>query len=128
MLFRSHGLNVLQDTFVSEFIGAVEKEAEQLGYYIMLIVGNNIKKIVDVASPWSVDGVIILGLRSEEFRALHKELNKPFVLIDTYTDNKLTYMNIGIDDYTGGYLIGDYLYKQGYTKALLLAENEIASD
>ncbi|WP_167959159.1 LacI family DNA-binding transcriptional regulator [Anaerosporobacter faecicola] len=125
---ESHGLNVLQDPFVSEFIGAVEKEAERLGYYIMLIVGNNIKKIVDIASPWSVDGLIILGLRAEEFKALHKEMNKPFVLIDIYTDSKLSYVNIGIDDFTGGFLIGEYLYKQGFHKALFLAENEIGSD
>lgn len=125
---ESHGLNVMQDSFVSEFVGAVEKEAERLGYYIMLIVGNNINKIVDIASPWSVDGLIILGLTSQEFKILNKKLNKPLVLIDSYSDEKLEYINIGIDDFNGGYLIGEYLYKMGFKKALFLAENEIASE
>lgn len=29
-----------------------------------------------------------------------------------------TFQNVGIDDYSGGYQIGEYLYSCGYKKAL----------
>ena len=46
------------------------------------------------------------------------------ILIDAYPKGTYTFQNVGIDDYSGGYQIGEYLYSCGYKKALFVAETE----
>ena len=36
---RAHGMQALQDPFVGELIGTLQMEAEEKGYYVMLIGG-----------------------------------------------------------------------------------------
>ncbi|MDD3204417.1 MAG: LacI family DNA-binding transcriptional regulator [Lachnospiraceae bacterium] len=123
-----HGFNAMQDPFVGEFVGSLQKAADIAGYYVMLIDGKKIDKIVNVSSSWNIDGLVALGFTEEDFYSLKRKLNKPIVLIDTYAKNEQKYINIGIDDYSGGYQIGEYLLKQGFDKALYLAETDLSSD
>ena len=57
---QAHGMQPLQDSFVGELVGTIQNEAEAKGYYIMLIGGENIQHVVDIASRWNVEGLIIL--------------------------------------------------------------------
>lgn len=125
---ETHGYNAMQDPFVGEFVGSLRKAADYAGYYIMLISGTDIEKIAKVASQWNVDGLVALGFTSTDFIALRRKLNKPIIMIDTYSENELPYVNVGIDDFSGGYQIGEYLLNRGYSKALFLAETRQASD
>ena len=50
------------------------------------------------------------------------------ILIDAYPEGAYTFQNVGVDDYSGGYQIGEYLYSCGYEKALFVAETEQDSD
>ena len=45
-------------------------ETEEKGYYVMLIGGENIQNVVDIASKWNVEGLIILGYTEEQYRKL----------------------------------------------------------
>ena len=40
-------------------------EAERKGYFVMLIGGEKIEDVVDMASRWNVEGLIILGYDEE---------------------------------------------------------------
>ena len=94
----------------------------------MLIGGENIQNVVDIASKWNVEGLIILGYNEEQYRRLSRKLNKKMILIDTYPEGAYTFPNVGVDDYSGGYQIGEYLYSCGYKKALFIAETDRDSD
>ena len=94
----------------------------------MLIGGENIQNVVDIASKWNVEGLIILGYTEEQYRKLSRKLNKKMILIDAYPEGAYTFQNVGVDDYSGGYQIGEYLYSCGYEKALFVAETEQDSD
>lgn len=124
----AHGKRALQDSFVGEFLGVVQEEAESYGYFVMLIGGEKVENVVDIASRWDVEGLIILGYTEERYQKLHRKLNKKMVLIDTYPAGEYTFQNVGIDDYSGGYQVGEYLLSCGYQKALFVADTEIASD
>lgn len=50
------------------------------------------------------------------------------VLIDAYPEGEYTFQNVGVDDYSGGYQVGEYLYSCGYRKALFVAETDRDSD
>ena len=120
----------MQDPFVGEFVGSLRKAADYAGYYIMLISGTDIDKIVTVASQWNVDGLVALGFTETDFNAIKRKLNKPIIMIDTYPERKPTYVNVGIDDFSGGYQIGEYLLKNRitsynvcYTKLLRIDHN-----
>ena len=125
---QAHGMQPLQDSFVGELVGTIQNEAEAKGYYIMLIGGENIQHVVDIASRWNVEGLIILGYNDEKYRQLSRKLNKKMVLIDTYPAGEYFFQNVGVDDYSGGYQIGNYLYSCGYDKAIFIAETDIDSD
>lgn len=124
----AHGMQSLQDPFVGELVGTIQMEAEEKGYYVMLIGGENIQNVVDIASKWNIEGLIILGYNEEQYRRLSRKLNKKMILIDTYPEGAYTFPNVGVDDYSGGYQIGEYLYSCGYEKALFVAETEQDSD
>ena len=123
-----HGMQSLQDSFVGEITGTLQIEAESRGYYIMLIGGENIENVVDMASRWNVEGLIILGYNEERYHQLSRKLNKKMVLIDAYPKGEYTFQNVGVDDYSGGYQIGEYLDSCGYSRALFVAETEQDSD
>lgn len=125
---QAHGMQPLQDSFVGELVGTIQNEAEAKGYYIMLIGGENIQHVVDIASRWNVEGLIILGYNDEKYRQLSRKLNKKMVLIDTYPAGEYFFQDVGVDDYSGGYQIGNYLYSCGYDKAIFIAETDIDSD
>ena len=120
----THGMQSLQDPFVGELIGTIQKETEEKGYYVMLIGGENIQNVVDIASKWNVEGLIILGYDKDQYRRLSRKLNKKMILIDAYPKGAYTFQNVGVDDYSGGYQIGEYLYSRGYEKALFIAETD----
>ena len=124
----AHGMQSLQDPFVGELIGNIRMETEEKGYYVMLIGGEDIQNVVDIASKWNVEGLIILGYNEERYRSLSRKLNKKMILIDAYPEGAYTFQNIGVDDYSGGYQIGEYLYSCGYKKALFIAETDRDSD
>ena len=110
----AHGMQSLQDPFVGELVGTIQMETEEKGYYVMLIGGENIQNVVDIASKWNVEGLIILGYTEEQYRKLSRKLNKKMILIDAYPEGAYTFQNVGVDDYSGGYQIGEYLYSCGY--------------
>ena len=124
----AHGMQSLQDPFVGELVGTIQMETEEKGYYVMLIGGENIQNVVDIASKWNVEGLIILGYNEERYRKLSRKLNKKMILIDTYPEGAYTFPNVGVDDYSGGYQIGEYLYSRGYEKALFVAETDKDTD
>ena len=125
---QAHGMYSLQDSFVGELVGTIQMEAEMKGYYVMLIGGENIQNVVDIASRWNVEGLIILGYNDEKYRKLSRKLNKKMVLIDAYPAGEYFFQNVGVDDYSGGYQIGSYLCSCGFDKALFLAETDIDNE
>lgn len=102
-----HGMQSLADSFVGEITGTLQVEAENRGYYIMLIGGERIDNVVDMASRWNVEGLIIIGYNEEQYHQLSRKLNKKMVLIDAYPKGGYSFQNVGVDDYSGGYRLGN---------------------
>lgn len=94
-----HGMQSLQDSFVGEITGTLQVEAENRGYYIMLIGGERIDNVVDMASRWNVEGLIIIGYNEEQYHQLSRKLNKKMVLIDAYPKGGYSFQNVGVDDF-----------------------------
>lgn len=118
-----HGYAANMDPFIGNLLAAIRNEAEKQGYYVMIIGGEKEEKLVDIASRWNVDGLILMGYSEIRYASLRKKLNKKAVLIDTYSStNTYDYQNVGIDDYSGGYQLGKYLLDCGYPQAMFIVE------
>lgn len=119
----AHGYPSTMDSFIGELLASVQNEAERQGYYVMIIGGSTEKRVLEIASRWNMDGLILIGYSEERYRSLRRKLNKKAVLVDTYTQqSQYDYQNVGIDDYDGGYQVGSYLLEMGYPEALFIAE------
>ncbi len=119
---RPHGRNFMQDPFINEMLGGMNDEIKNAGYYLMLIGGQDLQRVVDIASRWSIDGLVVLGLDEEGHIQLQKALNKPIVAIDTYFSKKTSLINISSDDFDGGYQMGQQFVKTGLHDAVYLTE------
>ncbi len=119
----THGHPSMMDPFISALLASIQDQAEKAGYYIMIIGGSEEKHILEIASRWNVDGLIFIGYSEARYRQLRRRLNKKAVLVDTYTLKKeYDYQNVGIDDWDGGYQMGEYLLEMGYPEALFIGE------
>ncbi len=119
----THGYPATMDSFIGELLAAVQNQAEKKGYYVMVIGGGSEERVLEIASQWNVDGLVLIGYSEGRYRRLRRRLNKKAVLVDTYTlKQEYDYQNVGIDDYGGGFQMGSYLLEMGYPEALFIAE------
>lgn len=124
----AHGMDSLRDPYVSELLSVIEREASRRGYHVILIAGEDYENVVDIASRWNVEGLIIMGYPEERYRRLCRKLNKKMVLLDTFPQGEYDFQNVGLDDYSGGYQVGTYLKMIGFPGALFVAETRIETD
>ena len=123
-----HGELAMQDPFVSTFVGQISSEIENAGYYMMIIRGDDCRKVAEVTSRWNVDGLIVLGWTEKSHKTLKKMLKKPTVAIDTYVSDPELVVNVGTDDFDGAYQLGKYWADHGFRKTLFLTENTAEMD
>lgn len=116
--------NYLKDAFVSELVGAIERELKKDGYALMMYFSETAQELTRTVLSWNVDGMILVGMRKEDCELIRKRYKKPQVFVDSYPgDTELAGVSIGLDDRQGGYLMGKYLLGKGHRKILFLADN-----
>ena len=86
------------------------------------------EEIVKFASMWNMDGLIIIGFCESDYQKLRESMHIPFVVYDGYFENAENICNITIDNFDGGFKMGEYLYKMGHRKAVCLSDNYICMD
>lgn len=108
-----------EDFFVNPYnahlLALLEKYIREQGYYMMMRCVGRCREIIPIFSSWNVDGIIFLGTSHDEVEEIRQSLHVPTVFIDTYASD-LGIMNVGIDDYKGGYLAARYLLGRGHRK------------
>ncbi|WP_162607578.1 LacI family DNA-binding transcriptional regulator [Lachnoclostridium sp. An181] len=112
----------LHSPFGAEILGAIEKEIQKLGYYMMLYATENTEEIEELISKWNVDGIITIGIETKVCRKLGKITKVPAVYTDCYFEEKEPYFNVGTKDEEGAYGAVRYLIGQGHTKIGYVAD------
>ena len=125
---QAHGMDSLRDPYVSELLSVIEREASRRGRHVILIAGEDYENVVDIASRWNVEGLILMGYPEDRYRKLYRKLNKNMILLDTFPKGEYDFQNVGIDDFSGGFQVGTYLKQCGYPGALFVAETRIETD
>lgn len=117
----------LSDTFTGEILSAMESCISSRGYYTIFHQTGQGDPLLELIAGWSVEGIITLGIGAEENLAIKKAAGLPIVSIDVYYDDEKL-VNVGLDDYGGGYSMAEYLQRKGRKNLLFLSSNDIGVD
>lgn len=124
--------NVLLDPFYGTILGYIEKMLRESGYYMLLYASTRVSEIYKMAAGWNVDGLLVLSIKLESYRALMELVKKPIVAVDLEWDTSKkiqdTFYNVTVQDKRGGYLMTKYLLEQGYRKIILLGTADVGID
>lgn len=105
--------NFLKSPYNAEILGVFENYVRNKGYYLMVRCVKSCLDIISLFSTWNVDGLIFLGAYKDEVEEIRKKMQLPLVFLDTYFDG-LDTVNVGADDFKGGYLAAKYLIARGH--------------
>ena len=123
--YRGH---VLEDGFICASLNALSREIDSAGYFMMVKVTAQWNEIVRFASMWNMEGLIILGFCEQDYRKLRESMHIPFVVYDGYFRETPRICNLTIDNYDGGYQVGNYLKRMGHEKVLCISDNYVCMD
>lgn len=124
-----YGDKMLQDPFISEILGGLEESITDKGYFTMLHNTRDIMDVARIVTMWNLDGVILIGFDKEDYDNLRKRINKPFVSVDGYFETEVDkFVNVGINDFDGGYKMAKYLVSMGHKEFWYVADNHIGCE
>jgi LacI family transcriptional regulator len=120
---RRDEINAIQDPFFSEIIGALEHEIRHRGYFMMLYISADVEESLRMARSWNVEGLITIGGNADDCHQFMLNTTIPLVFIDAYFhDDGIPYVNTGLQDRLGAYMMTEYLIKQGHKRIAFLAD------
>ena len=120
--------HVLEDAFISASLNALSAELDKADYFMMVRVIEDWNEIVRIASMWNMDGLVLIGFCEKDYKKLRESMHIPFVVYDGFFDETERICNLVIDDFDGGYQVGEYLKRMGHEKVLCIADNYLCMD
>ncbi|MGM9553311.1 MAG: LacI family DNA-binding transcriptional regulator [Faecousia sp.] len=120
--------HALEDAFIASSLNHLSTEIERNGMFMMVKKLTDIEEIIKFASMWNMEGLVIIGFCEQDYMYLRNHMRIPFVVYDGYCEKPDRIFNITIDNYNGGYQVGDYFRNLGHRRALCIADNNICVD
>lgn len=120
--------HVLEDGFISSALNALSVEVERAGYFLMVRATSRWNEIVQIASMWNMEGLVLMGFCDQDYEKLRDAMHIPFVVYDGYFEESERICNIIIDNYDGGFQVGRYFREMGHEKVLCISDNCICVD
>ena len=116
----------LEDPFIAASLNALSREIQAAGCFLMVKTARTTGEIPALASMWNMEGLVILGFCSQDYRSLRDSMRVPFVVYDGDDADDAAqgrYYNLVIDDFDGGYQAGLHPRQPGHRQALCLADH-----
>ena len=120
--------NVLEDAFISSCINYLSVEIEKVGKFMMVKTATQMEEIKKFASMWNMEGLIMIGFCEEDYIRLRKSMRIPFVAYDVYQKNPERLAIIKINNFSGGFQMGQHFKSLGHRQVLCIADNDIYTD
>lgn len=120
--------HVLEDGFIAASLNALSRECDRAGCFMMIKVTEKWNEIVQFASMWNMEGLVLIGFCEQDYKKLRESMHIPFVVYDGYFQETPGICNVVIDHYDGGYQAGAYLKHMGHERVLCLSDNFICMD
>lgn len=120
--------HTLEDVFIASSLNHLSTEIEKNGLFMMVKKITDPEEIIKFASMWNMDGLVVIGFCNHDYMYLRNHMRIPFVVYDGYCEKPERIFNITIDNYNGGFQVGDYFKKNGHKHALCISDNDICVD
>ena len=125
---EKYEMRVLEDTFISSSLNYLSIEIEKAGKFMMVKTTQKTQEIIKFASMWNMEGLILIGFCEEDYVRLRQSMRVPFVAYDVFLKNPERIGIINIDNYSGGFQMGQYFKQLGHSRVLCIADNDIYID
>ena len=125
---EKYEMRVLEDTFISSSLNYLSIEIEKAGKFMMVKTTQKTQEIIKFASMWNMEGLILIGFCEEDYVRLRQSMRVPFVAYDVFLKNPERIGIINIDNYSGGFQMGQYFKQLGHGRVLCIADNDIYID
>lgn len=125
---EKYEMRVLEDTFISSSLNYLSIEIEKAGKFMMVKITQKPQEIIKFASMWNMEGLILIGFCEEDYVRLRQSMRVPFVAYDVFLKNPERIGIINIDNYSGGFQMGQYFKQLGHGRVLCIADNDIYID
>lgn len=120
--------HTLDDAFIASSLNCLSTEIEKQGQFMMIKKAKKPEEIIQFASMWNMDGLVVIGFCSQDYTYLRNHMRIPFVVYDGFCEEPERFFNITIDNYGGGFQMGELFRKYGHRQALCLSDNKIDVD
>ena len=111
--------NFFGNPHYAHLLALLEKYIRDQGYYMMLRCVDRCEDSLPLLRSWNVDGVIYFGTFPQDIDMVKNHVKIPVVFLDAYSlDHNI--VNVGVDDFRGGYLSGKYLMEKGHRNIALV--------
>ena len=120
--------HTLEDAFIASSLNCLSTEIEANGQFMMVKKAKSAGEILQFASMWNMDGIVVIGFCSQDYTYLRSHMRIPFVVYDGYCEHPERILNITIDNFDGGYQVGRHFRELGHHRALCISDNAICMD
>ena len=120
--------HALEDAFIASSLNYLSTEIEAHGKFMMVKKAKNPNEILQFASMWNMDGLVVIGFCHQDYMYLRNHMRIPFVVYDGFCEKPERIANITIDNFDGGLQVGSFFKKVGHKQAICISDNEIGVD
>lgn len=120
--------HTLEDFFIASSLNCLAAEVEARGLFMMVKLAKNAREIIQFASMWNMEGLVVLGFCDRDYMTLRNEMRIPFVVYDGSCKNQERIVSLTIDNRSGGLQMGEHLRQLGHCRALCIADNDVGVD
>lgn len=120
--------HTLEDAFIASSLNCLSTEIEKQGQFMMVKKAKKPDEIIQFASMWNMDGLVVIGFCSQDYTYLRNHMRIPFVVYDGFCETPERFFNITIDNYGGGFQVGGLFRKYGHRQALCISDNKTDMD
>lgn len=120
--------HTLDDAFIASSLNCLSDEIEKQGQFMMVKKAKNPEDIIQFASMWNMDGLVVIGFCSQDYAYLRNHMRIPFVVYDGFCEKPERFFNITIDNYGGGFQVGELFRKYGHKRAMCISDNKTDMD
>lgn len=125
---EKYGGHTLDDFFISSSLNALSTQIEGSGQFMMVKKAKCAEEIIQFASMWNMDGIVVIGFCAQDYMQLRSHMRIPFAVYDGLCETPRGFLNITIDNDSGGYQVGCHLRSLGHRKALCISDNDVGID
>ena len=115
--------HTLDDVFIASSLNALSTEIEAHGQFMMVKKAKNPDEILQFASMWNMDGLVVIGFCRQDYMYLRSHMRIPFVVYDGFCEKPERIVNITIDNLDGGFQVGSLFKRNGHQQAICISDN-----